>query len=428
MRVCTVADCATVHTGTAERPVAACSTTEAGPWKWAGAPGDRRLTDVTPDPQRPRDGGGSRLLEVAGYFLRLGFISFGGPAAHIALMRRDLVQRRKWLSDAEFVDLLGITNLIPGPNSTEMSMQIGYGRAGWRGLWIGGLSFIGPAVMIVLVLAWGYVRWGSTPVGEAFIWGIQPLILAIIVEAIWGLRTAAIKGWVTGLTAIASVGLAIAGVNELAILLGAGLLPLVASVSRKLSVSSLSGLVPTVSLAAGQGERGLAELFFVFLKIGGLLYGSGYVLFAFLEDEFVSRRAWITHQQLVDAIAVGQFTPGPLFSSATFVGFLVRGWPGAGVATAGIFIPSFLLVGLTRPLLPKLRGSRRLAPFLDGVNAAAIGLMAAVTLSLGSEVLDEPAAIGLFALGAVVLLRFQPNSVWLVLGGAAAGLTRALVT
>ncbi len=355
-------------------------------------------------------------------------MAFGGPAAHIALMRRDLVQRRKWLTDAEFVDLLGITNLIPGPNSTEMSMQLGYERARWRGLWLGGACFIGPAVVIVLALAWGYVRWGSTPAGEALIWGIQPLVLAIIVEAIWGLKTAAVKGWSTAVTVVVSVALALAGFNELLILLGAGLLPLVVSEGRRLSPNSLQALSGMVSFAGVQGQRGLGELFLVFLKIGGLLYGSGYVLFAFLEDEFVSRRGWITHQQLVDAIAVGQFTPGPLFSSATFVGYLVRGWPGAGVATAGIFLPSFFLVALTRPLIPRIRGSQRLAPFLDGVNAAAIALMVSVTLTLGRDVLDEPAAIALFALGAGVLVRFRPNSAWLVLGGAGAGLLRAALT
>lgn len=364
------------------------------------------------------------LAEVAGYFLRLGFIAFGGPAAHVAFMRRDLVQQKRWLTDAEFVDLLGVTNLIPGPNSTEMSMFIGGQRAGWKGLWLGGLCFIGPAVAIVLVLAWAYRRWGTTPTGEALAWGIQPIVLAIVVQAIWGLRSAAIKGkWTIGVMLGAGV-LSFVGVPDLVVLLAAGILPLGAS-HLKRAVGRLQGFVAFSALASASGERPLGELFLAFLKIGGLLYGSGYVLFAFLEDEFVTRRGWLTSQQLVDAIAVGQFTPGPLFSSATFVGYIVAGWDGALVATVGIFLPSFALVMATRPLLPRLRGSRTLAPFLDGVNAAALALMAVVTVEIGRDVIDSPASVGLLASAAALLVRFRLNSAWLVLLGAGVGVLRA---
>ena len=367
------------------------------------------------------------LSEVVRYFLRLGFTAFGGPAAHIAFMRRDLVQQRRWLTDAEFVDLLGLTNLIPGPNSTEMTMHIGGLHAGWKGLWLAGLCFIAPAVVIVLALAWAYTRWGTTPTGEALIWGIQPIILAIIVQAIWGLRPAAVKGRSTGITVCAAAALALAGVNDLLVLLTAGLLPLAAYHLRR-STSSWRNAAAFVPFAMAPGGRPLGELFLIFLKIGGLLYGSGYVLFAFLEDEFVNKREWLTGQQLVDAIAVGQFTPGPLFSSATFVGYLTAGWQGAAVATVGIFLPSFFLVMATRPLLPRLRGSRQMAPFLDGVNAAALALMAVVTLKLGVDVIDSPARVVLVGAAAIVLVRFRTNTVWLVAAGAATGLARALVT
>jgi chromate transporter len=363
------------------------------------------------------------LAQVARYFLRLGFVGFGGPAAHIAFMRRDLVQQKRWLTDAEFVDLLGVTNLIPGPNSTEMTMYIGGMRSGWKGLWLGGLCFMGPAVGIVLALAWAYKRWGTTPAGEALAWGIQPIVLAIIVQAIWGLRKTAIKGPWTLMVSVSAAALSLAGVNDILVLLAAGLIPLGASQFRR-AMGSLHTAIAFAPFAAASGDRPLGELFLAFLKIGGLLYGSGYVLFAFLEDEFVTRRGWLTGQQLVDAIAVGQFTPGPLFSSATFVGYLAAGWRGAAVATIGIFLPSFLFVAASRPLLPRLRGSRLLVPFLDGVNAAAIALMAVVTLKIGGDVIDSPAGIGLLAGAGVLIASFRLNTAWLVLAGACVGLVR----
>ncbi|GMV84495.1 MAG: chromate transporter [Dehalococcoidia bacterium] len=400
------------------------------------------------------------LGEVLRYFFRLGCIAFGGPAAHIALMRRELVNQRRWASDQEFMDMLGVTNLIPGPNSTEMTMHLGAGRAGWRGLWLAGLAFILPAIVIVTALAWAYVRYGDTPAGEGIILGIQPFILAVIIQAIWGLRGAAFRGYETLLLGAAVVGLAIAGMNEVVLLLGAGAAMLTVSLAiwlltghsrrtlpplpragqplnrvrgpfRRRDLAFLPFPVPwpALSLAASTpAAYSLAELFLAFLKIGAVLYGSGYVLLAFMQSEFVDSRGWLTQQQLVDAIAAGQFTPGPVFSTAAFAGYVLDGLPGALAASAGIFLPSFIFVTLTHPLVPRLRRSPWAAPFLDGVNVAALALMAVVTFQLAGEVLDGWYTISLFLIGAAVLIRFNPNSAWLVLAGVAAGLLHAATT
>ncbi len=379
----------------------------------------------------PASPGQGRLSEVAFYFLRLGAIAFGGPAAHLAIMRRELVATRKWVTDAEFMDLVGAANLIPGPNSTELAMHLGARRAGWAGLWLGGLGFLLPAVCVVLALAWAYVEYGSTPAGEGIIWGVQPFVLAIVVQAIWGLRRAAIKGGMTAVGGAAVVGLALAGVDQVILIFAAGAL-LVARAKlgppvAKLLRSLRGGGHAAVFFAVPAGYS-LTELFLVFLKIGSVLYGSGYVLFAFLEADFVDSRGWLTEQQLVDAIAVGQFTPGPLFSSATFAGYLIDGVPGALAATAGIFLPSFVFVTLTYRFVPRLRRSTWAAPFLDGVNVAALALMAVVTVTLARETLDSAGALALFAAAAVVLIRWSPNTAWLVFAGAGAGLLRAAVT
>jgi len=378
-----------------------------------------------------------RLGEVAAYFLRLGCIAFGGPAAHVALMRRELVQQRRWVTDEEFMDLLGATNLIPGPNSTEMTMHLGSRRAGWWGLWVGGVCFIAPAVAIVLALAWAYVRYGDTPAGEGLIKGIGPVILAVIAQAIWGLRRVAVKGPDTLALGIAVLALAIAGVSEIALIFGAGAAMVAWRLAAgrrwqawSLAIVPLTGTVPTLRWqwlveAAAPAGYSLEELFLVFLKIGAVLYGSGYVLLAFLEADLVQNRHWLTEQQLVDAIAVGQFTPGPLFSSATFAGYVIGGFRGALAATAGIFLPSFFFVALTRPLVSRMRQAAIAAPFLDGVNVAALALMAVVSVTLARETLDSAFGLGLFGIAAVVLVRYNPNSVWLVAGGAIAGLGHA---
>jgi chromate transporter len=371
--------------------------------------------------------------EVAAYFLRLGFIAFGGPAAHTALMRRELVQQRRWLTDAEFVDLLGVASLIPGPNSTEMTMYIGSRRAGWRGLLLGGICFIGPAVAIVLALAWAYVRYGDTPAGEGLILGIQPVILAVVVQAIWGLRRAAVKGPLTLGVALSVVILAFAGFNEILLIFGAGFLMVAARLAsaghgrRWLAAIVPGGFaggagLPWASLAEAPTRYSVGGLFLVFLKIGAVLYGSGYVLVAFMNADLVESRHWLTERQLLDAIAIGQFTPGPLFSSATFAGYVIDGLPGAAVATIGIFLPSFLFVGVTHPFVSRLRQNAIAAPFLDGANAAALALMAVVSVTLAQDALDSAFRAGLFALAAVVLVRYSPNSALLVVAGAAAGL------
>ena len=397
------------------------------------------------------------LREVLTYFLRLGFIAFGGPAAHIALMRRELVQQRKWTTDQDFVDMLGVTNLIPGPNSTELTMHLGAERAGLRGLWVAGIAFIVPAVAIVTVLAWAYVEYGDTPAGEGIILGITPFILAVIIQAIWGLRTAAFKGIETLVVGAAVVALALVGVSEIPLILGAGVFLLLVSLGLRKATGGAktalgpikrpkrfqrppgsgklaflpwaSGGAPWANLLANApATYSLLELFLVFLKIGAVLYGSGYVLVSFMETEFIDNRQWLTDQQLVDAIAAGQFTPGPVFSTAAFAGYVIDGLPGALVSALGIFLPSFVFVTLTHPLVPRLRRSSWAAPFLDGVNVAALALMMVVTFRLAGEVLDGWYTIALFFIGAAVLIRFNPNSAWLVLAGIGAGLLHAWVT
>ena len=386
----------------------------------------------------------SALAEVGRYFFRLGVIAFGGPAAHVAIMRRELVQERRWATDEEFVDYIGVASLIPGPNSTELTMHMGAHRAGWWGLWLGGAAFILPAFAIVLAFAWAYVEYGTTTARTAVLDGIEPVILAVILQAVWGLRFAVAKGLDLAAVALIVGALAALGVSEIVLILGAGVAMLLwRGATTETLQAAMTALSPARLWEAIRGRwRGmpallfvtsppgfsLAELFWLFLKIGGTLYGSGYVLIAFLETDFIDARGWLTEQQLVDAVAVGQFTPGPVFTTATFVGYALDGTPGALVATAGIFLPSFAFVALTHPLVPRLRRSRWASPFLDGVNAAAVAVMAVVVVSLGREVLDGAFAWGAFAIAAVVLLRYRPGTVWLVLAGAAAGGLHAAVT
>ena len=389
--------------------------------------------------------------EVARYFLRLGLIAFGGPAAHIAIMRRELVGQRKWTTDADLVDMLGVTNLIPGPNSTELVMHLGAERAGIKGLWVAGVLFLLPATTMTIGLAWAYVRWGSTPAGTGIILGVQPFMLAIIVQAIWGLKGVALKGVETFVLVIVVALAAAAGVGEVPLIFGAGFAMMAVHILvRLLTRSSRRSLAGTVGDARrgvrkGPFRRNLAvvpfamatsgvagvsawEVFLVFLKIGALLYGSGYVLLAFMQTEFVDHRGWLTQKQLIDAISAGQFTPGPVFSTAGFAGYLLDGWRGALLATGGIFLPSFVFVTATHSLVPRLRRSGWAAPFLDGVNAAAVALMAVVTVRLGLEVLDGWYTALLFAAGVLILIRFNPNSAWFVLAGIVAGLVYTGVT
>ena len=400
------------------------------------------------------------LGEVAGVFFRLGCTAFGGPAAHIAMMRQELVQRRKWVTDERFLDLLGATNLIPGPNSTEMAIHLGFVRAGWAGLVVAGSLFILPAMTLVLALAWGYATYGSLPQAQWLLYGIKPVIIAIVAQALYGLARTALKGPVLIATAVGVLALYVIGVNELALLFGGGLvallallllerikgggsppaalLPLPAAVGL-LQTGATSGSATASGALAGAGPAvpfGLTTLFLTFLKIGSVLYGSGYVLLAFLRGDFVERLGWLTDQQLLDAISVGQFTPGPVFTTATFVGYLVGSEQGQNVAggvvaallaTLGIFLPSFVFVALSGPLVPRLRGWRLTALLLDGVNAAALGLMAAVTLELGRAALVDPLTVVLAVVSLVVLVRWKVNSAWLVLGGGLIGLLFRLI-
>jgi chromate transporter len=381
---------------------------------------------VIPDGTAP---GPSRLGEVARLFLKLGIIGFGGPAAHIAMMRDEVVRRRRWVSDERFLDLLGMTNLVPGPNSTEMAIHLGYARAGWPGLVLGGSCFIVPAMLIVLALAWLYVRYGTAPAAISALYGVIPVILAIVAQAMWALARTAVKGPLLGALGLAALALSLAGFNELALLFGGGALVVLARLARRprLDVAALAAVVGLPGIALGQGmvaaaPVSLPTLALVFLKIGATLYGSGYVLLAFLRNDLVDRLGWLGDRQLLDAIAIGQVTPGPVFTTATFIGFVLAGWTGAVLATIAIFLPSFVFVALSHPLLPRLRGSHGTAAFLDGVNVAALGLMAAVTWQLARGAIADWFTVALVVVAGALLLRGGINSVWLIVGGAAAGI------
>ncbi len=381
----------------------------------------------------------SDLAAVCLLAFRLGATAFGGPAAHIAMLRDEVVARRRWMSDAEFLDLLGATNLIPGPNSTEMVMHTGMTRAGWRGLVGAGASFILPASAITLAFAWAYGEYGTTPAAEWLLYGVKPVVIAVVVQAIWSLGRVALGRPATIVAAIAVLALALLGFSELAALLGAGaalaLLGWLRGRGNGLGGAALllppwwlpnparlEAAWPTLlALAAAPVPYDPATLFWTFLRIGATLYGSGYVLLAFLQQDFVERLGWIGQQQLLDAVAVGQFTPGPVFTTATFVGYLAGGWSGAAIATVAIFLPAFCLVGFTHKLAPHFRRSPVTAGFLDGVNAAAIALMGAVALELGRAALVDLPTVVLAAAAAVLLVRYRLNSAWLIVAGAVAG-------
>jgi len=378
----------------------------------------------TPSPPRPG------LGEITWLFLRLGATAFGGPAAHIAMMEDEVVRRKKWLSREEFLDLLGAVNLIPGPNSTELAIFIGHRRGGWPGLLAAGLAFILPAMLIVLAIAWAYVKWGRLPEAAGLLYGVKPVIIAIVAQALWRLGGSAIKSAPLGVLALAGAALVFAGVNELAVLFGSGLAMLAAQSWAKTPAAGFFapflGAIPTAAAAAAAGIAakpfGLWPLFLFFLKTGSVLFGSGYVLLAFLRADLVERWQWLTEAQLLDAIAVGQFTPGPVFTTATFIGYLLGGVPGGLVATLGIFLPAFVFAAISGPIIPRLRRSAAAGAFLDGVNAASLALMAAVSLQLAATAVIDAMTLALALASAVLLFRFQLNSAWLVLGGAAAGL------
>jgi chromate transporter len=377
-------------------------------------------------PQSPAHEPRTSLGELALLFLRLGATAFGGPAAHIAMMQDEVVYRRSWLSEARFLDLLGATNLIPGPNSTEMAIHIGWERRRWAGLLVAGLAFILPAMLITGAFGWAYVRFGAVPAAGWLLYGVKPVILGVVVQAIWGLAPRAVRTTALGgLGALAAL-LATLGVNEIAVLFGAGAIAALAQreKSRKRGDGGLHQLAPVLPLVLGAGAARaitLSSLFWVFFKTGSVLFGSGYVLLAFLRADLVQRLGWLSEAQLMDAIAVGQVTPGPVFTTATFVGYVLAGPCGALVATAGIFLPAFVFVAISGPLIPRLRASRDASAFLDGVNVASLALMAVVTIQLGHAALIDLSTVLLAVAAAVLLVRFKVNATWLVLGGASAG-------
>jgi len=367
------------------------------------------------------------LGELARLFLRLGVTAFGGPAAHIAMMRDEVVERRRWLSDTEFLDLLAATNLIPGPNSTEMAIHLGYRRGGLPGLLLAGGCFILPACLMVVAIAWGYVRYGDTPQVGWLMYGVSPVIIAIVAQALWKLGRSAVTSPLTAVVGLLAAGLALAGWNELGLLALGGLLMVAARLGRPGIVAGLiTAVAATGSLVAQAAVTvtvpiTLTRLTLFFLKVGSILFGSGYVLLAFLRADLTDRWGWLTDQQLIDAVTVGQVTPGPVFTTATFIGYLLGGWAGAALATIGIFAPGFFFVAISQPLIPRLRDSAITSALLDGVVVASLGLMTAVTWHLGrSAITDAPTAGFALAAGAV-LFTWRPNSTWLVLGGAIAG-------
>ncbi|MEV5003698.1 chromate efflux transporter [Nocardioides sp. LML1-1-1.1] len=366
------------------------------------------------------------VSEVAGVFLRLGLIAFGGPAAHTALMREELVRRRRWVSDQRFADLMGATNLIPGPNSTELAIHLGHERAGWRGLLVAGVAFIVPAAVLVTLLAWVYVEQGETPAVEGVLYGVVPVVLAIIVWALAGLGRTVLSSWWLALLAGAALAAYLLGVNELVVLFGGAAVVAAVRGVRDLARRGPAALALPLLVAGTQQDGRLTELFLTMLKIGAVLYGSGYVLLAFLEGDFVDRLGWVSHQQVLDAVSVGQVTPGPVFTTATFLGYVVAGLPGAFLATVAIFLPSFVFVGLLTRLTDWLRSRAWTSALLDGVNATALALMAGVSLQLGRTGLVDPLTVALFGLTLLALWRTRLNSAWLIAAGALVGVARYL--
>ena len=368
---------------------------------------------------------GEQLQELVILFLKLGTVAFGGPAAHIAMMRHEVVERRRWMDEQEFLDLMGATNLIPGPNSTELAIHIGRVRAGWRGLLVAGVCFILPAALIVLVFAWTYARYGSAPRAQDLLYGIVPVVIAVIVQALWGLLKTAVKGPLTALVGVAALVLYLSGVPEIPLLAGGALVVVLArGVRRKWGAGTGASAplgVPLGLLAVSATSTGMVPLFLSFLKIGSLLFGSGYVLLAFLRSEFVGP-GMLTQRQLVDAVAIGQVTPGPVFTTATFIGYLLERVPGAIVATVGIFLPAFVFVVLTGPIIPRLRSSPIMSSFLDGVNVVSLALMAGVSWYLGRTAVVDPLTAMLAIVALVLSYRFKINPAWLVLGGGVVGL------
>lgn len=372
-----------------------------------------------------------RLKELFWLFIKLGSTSFGGPAVHIAMMEEEVVRKRKWISHQQFLDLISAANLIPGPNSTEIAIHIGHLRAGKAGLIVAGLSFIVPATIIVLACAWFYTQFGQIPQVASAFYGIKPVVIAVVLQALWALGKSIIKTGIDAIVLITAVIISLAGINELSVLFGVGTL-----------VALIKGRNSTTVREAGTGVIGVSTLgivsaggkaisnggiFLTFLKIGSVLYGSGYVLLAFLRADFVERLKWLSETQLLDAVAVGQITPGPVFTTATFIGYLLNGYSGAFVATAGIFLPAFIFVGLSSVMIPHIRKWKNAGDFLDGLNLASLALMTVVSIQLGKSALIDPWSITIATVATILLVRFRLNSVVLIGAGAAVGLLKGFL-
>ncbi len=373
---------------------------------------------------------GVPLKEIAGLFLKLGIIGFGGPAAHIAMMQDEVVAKRKWFSEQHFLDLIGATNLIPGPNSTEMAIHIGYEKGGWKGLLVAGLCFISPAVLITAFLAWSYKEYGQTPAVQPFLYGIKPAIIAIIIAAVFPLAKKSLKTVTLALIGLLVLLGSLLHYYEIYLLFGAGFVGLFLKYWNSNRAIKSNGMLPlvalpttTVTLLASSN----AKLFWIFLKIGAILYGSGYVLFAFLDTELVPT-GLLTRQQLIDAIAIGQFTPGPVFSSVTFIGYQINDWTGAIVATVGIFLPSFVFVALLNPLVNKMRNSVLFGAFLDAVNVASVAIIVSVCFSMGAESILDWKTLLIALLSILILLVYKKlNSALVVVGSSLLGYLLSLV-
>ena len=377
------------------------------------------------------------LGELCRVFLKLGTMAFGGPAAHIAMMEDEVVRRRQWLTREQFLDYLGATNLIPGPNSTELAIHIGHRRGGWTGLVVAGASFILPATLIVTVIAWAYSRYGNLPTTVGLLYGVKPVVMAIVVQALWRLGRTSIKSPSLAVTALAATVAAALGVHELLILAAGGIVMAIAQLSRVKRgrattlalVLALGGAFASRVAAQAQAQTAAAaapfalrELFLVFAKAGSILFGSGYVLLAYLRNDLVTRLHWLTEPQLLDAIAVGQVTPGPVFTTATFIGYVLGGPTGAAVATLGIFLPAFVFVAVSGPLVPRLRASPVAGAALDGVIAVSLALMAVVSWELARAAIVDGLSLSIALASLVVLVRWQPNSAWLIGAGGVLGL------
>ena len=372
---------------------------------------------VTPSPKPVS------LAEIALLFLKLGTIAFGGPAAHIALMEDEFVRRRKWLTHQEFLDRLGAANLIPGPSSTEMAIHIGFTKRGWPGLLVAGCCFIVPAAILVSLIAAAYVRYGSLPQVGRILYAVKPVVIAVVVQAFWNLSRSAVKSaWLAAIGILCALAYLFRG-QELLILAAAGIAAMSAVLIRSRTAVAMFLLAPMAAVASPPDAVPfkLWRLFLTFAKIGSVLFGSGYVLLAFLRSDFVDRLHWLTEKQLLDAVAVGQVTPGPVFTTATFIGYIVGGTRGAAVATVAIFLPAFILVAASGPLIPRIRRSALAGAFLDGVIVGSLALMGVVAWQLGRAAIVDATTVAIALVSAILLFRFRVNSAWLVIGAAVVG-------